>query len=181
MQTLQNLINRTPIMYSLPRMLKTPIGAIFVVVSKIGTAKLLVDTISKTFKMIFNTAESFHNKSFFYAATQRFWMKHKFKKAVKLISIKKLNLFQLLTLAPYIQPTHIHCSEELFQKLLTFYQILKSENALALLKRLSFGFLKDLKEDTLLNQLLSMSFLISKCFFTTGNMVFKQDIVQQCL
>ena len=108
-------------MYSLPKMLKTPIGAIFVVASKIGSAKLLVDTISKVFKMIFNTAESFHNKSFFYAATQRFWIKQKLKKAVKLISIKKLNLFQLLTLAPYIQPTHIHCSEELFQKLLTFY------------------------------------------------------------
>ena len=43
------------------------------------------------------------------------------KKAVKLISIKKLNLFQLLTLAPYIQPTHIDYSEELFKKLLTFY------------------------------------------------------------
>ena len=77
MQTLQNLINRTPIMHSLPRMLKTPIGAIFVVASKIGTAKLLVDTIFKIFKMIFNTAESFHNKSFFYAATQRFWIKQK--------------------------------------------------------------------------------------------------------
>ena len=52
----------------LPKMHKTPVGARFVV------ANPLSDTISKTFIMVFNTVESFHNKSFFYSGCKKFWV-----------------------------------------------------------------------------------------------------------
>lgn len=48
-----------------------------------------------------------------------------------------------------------------FQKLLTFYLNLNSENALVFLKHLSNGFLRELKEDTSINKLLSLLCLSS--------------------
>ena len=62
-----------PIMYWLPKMHKTPVGARFIVASYYCSTNPLSDTISKIFKMVFNTAESFHNKSFFYSRCKKFW------------------------------------------------------------------------------------------------------------
>ena len=47
------------------------------------------------------------------------------------------------------------------------------------LKHLCFGFLLELEENTSLKKILveAMCFLINKCFFAIGTMVFKQDIV----
>ena len=49
-------------MYWLPKILKTPVGARFIVASYYCSTNPLSDTISKTFTMIFNTAESFYEK-----------------------------------------------------------------------------------------------------------------------
>ena len=51
------------IMYSSLKMHKTPIIARFFVVSKNYSKKLLSDAISKISKMVFNTAEIFHDKA----------------------------------------------------------------------------------------------------------------------
>ena len=48
-----------PIMYCLPKMHKTPIGARFIVASDYCSMKPISDTTSKIFKMILNTVESF--------------------------------------------------------------------------------------------------------------------------
>ena len=53
------------IMYGLPKIHKTPFGNRFIVTLKSCATKPLSDAISRIFKMIFNTVESFHNKSFF--------------------------------------------------------------------------------------------------------------------
>ena len=74
-----NEIHKSPlIMYWLPKMHKTLIGVRFIVASKNYSAKPLSDTISKIFKLIFNTLESFHNKSFFYSSCKKFWVVQKF-------------------------------------------------------------------------------------------------------
>ena len=58
-----------PIMYWLPKIHKTPVGARFIVASYYCSTNPLSDTISKNFKIIFNTSESFHKKvSFIYVA-----------------------------------------------------------------------------------------------------------------
>ena len=54
-----------PIMYWLPKIHKAPVGARFIVATYYCSTNPLPDTISKNFKMIFNTVESFHNKGFF--------------------------------------------------------------------------------------------------------------------
>ena len=61
-------------MYWLPKILKTPVGARFIVASYYCSTNPLSDTISKNFKMIFNTVESFHKKGFFYLGCKKFWV-----------------------------------------------------------------------------------------------------------
>ena len=104
-----------PIMYWLPKMHKTPVGARFIVASYYCSTNPLSDTKSKIFVMVFNTVESFHNKSFFYSGCKKFWVvQNSFPIGTKLnkINVKKkmLNLFHLLILAPYIRPSYINSS-----------------------------------------------------------------------
>ena len=61
-------------MYLLPKIHKTPVGATFVVASYYCSTNPLSDTISKIFIMVFNTVESFYNKSFFYSGCKKFWV-----------------------------------------------------------------------------------------------------------
>ena len=61
-------------MYWLPKIHKTPVGARFIVASYYCSNNPLSDTISKNFKMIFNTVESFHKKGFFYLGCKKFWV-----------------------------------------------------------------------------------------------------------
>ena len=51
-----------PIMYGLPKMHKTSIGARFIVASNYCSTKPLSDTTPKLFKIIFNTVEIFIGK-----------------------------------------------------------------------------------------------------------------------
>ena len=53
-----------PIMYWLPKIHKTPVGARSIVASYYCSTNLFSDTIYKNFKMIFDTVESFHKKRF---------------------------------------------------------------------------------------------------------------------
>ena len=103
-----------PILYWLPKMHKTPIGARFIVASNYCSTKPLSDTTSKLFKMILNTVESFHTQSFFHSGCEKFWVvQNSFPIATKLkksMLRKKLNLFRLLSLACYLQPSHINSS-----------------------------------------------------------------------
>ena len=61
-------------MYWLPKMQKTPVGARFIVASYYCSTNPLSDTISKIFIMVFNTVESFHNKSIFYSGCKKLWV-----------------------------------------------------------------------------------------------------------
>ena len=63
-----------PIIYWLPKIYKTPVGVRFIVASYYCSTNPLSDTISKNFKMIFNTVESFHKKFFFYLGCKKFWV-----------------------------------------------------------------------------------------------------------
>ena len=75
-------------MYWLLKMHKTPVGASARsnAASKNCSTKTLSDTISKMFKMLFNTVESFHNKSFFYSGCKKFWVVQSVSEKAKSIS-----------------------------------------------------------------------------------------------
>ena len=124
-----------PILYWLPKMHKTPIGARFNVASNYCSTKPLSDTTSKLFKMILNTVESFHTQSFFYSCCEKFWVtQNSFPIVTKINKSnvkKKLNPLQLLSLASYPKRSRINSSQTCFQKLSILSSNLKSENALA--------------------------------------------------
>ena len=61
-------------MYWLPKIHKTPVGARFIVASYYCSTNPLSDTISKNFKIIFNTVESFHKIGLFYLDCKKFWV-----------------------------------------------------------------------------------------------------------
>ena len=61
-----------PIMYWLPKMHKKPVGCRFIIASKDCSIKPLTKVIPNVFKMIFDTVESFHNKSLFYSRLNKF-------------------------------------------------------------------------------------------------------------
>ena len=88
-----------PIMYWLPKMYKTPIGARFIVASKNCSTKPLPYIISKVFKMVFNHVESFYRKSLFYMSFKKFWvLENSFTVVTKLNKIntrKKCQNFRL--------------------------------------------------------------------------------------
>ena len=59
-------------MHWLPKMHKKPVGCRFIIASKDCSTKPLTKAISNVFKMIFDTVESFHNKSLFYSRLNKF-------------------------------------------------------------------------------------------------------------
>ena len=87
-----------PIMYWSPKIHKTAVGARFIVASYYCCTNPLSDTISKYLKMVFNTLESFHKKSFFYLGCKKFWVvQHYFPIATMLnkINVKKKSILTL--------------------------------------------------------------------------------------
>ena len=82
-------------MYWLLKIHKTPVGARFTVASYNCSTNPLSDTISENYKIIFNTVESFHKKSFFYLGWKKFWVvQHSFPIATMLnkINVKKKSI-----------------------------------------------------------------------------------------
>ena len=148
-------------MYWLPKIHKTPVGARFIVASYYCSTNPLSDTISKNFKMIFNTVESFHKKGFFYLGCKKFWVvQNSFPISTVLNKInvmkKSISTFECSTLyTTTLDKLLIKC----FHNLLVLSSNLKSDNTLASLKHLSIGLLRVLEEDPLLSTLKSMLFL----------------------
>ena len=151
-------------MYWLPKMHKTPVGNRFIVASFYCSTNPPSDTISQIFIMVFNTVESFHNKSFFYSGCKKFWVvQNYFPIGTKLnkINVKKkaksISTFDFSTLHTTILHKRLL---KVLSEIINFV-FTKSENALASLKQLSIGLLRVLEEDTLLNKILSMLYLFS--------------------
>ena len=161
---------------------KTPVGFRFIVASKDSSTKPIANTISNTFKLLFNTINKFHKKSLFYAHTNFFWVvQNSFPVIDKLNKInskqnaKSISTFDFSTL--YTKIPHNLLLEVLFE-LIDF--VFKGNNK----KKLGFTsttvywtnkgigkryFTKNTLKDT-------VQYLITKCFFTVGNIVMLQII-----
>ena len=155
-----------PILYWLPKMHKTPIGARFIVASNYCSTKPLSDTTSKLFKMILNTVESFHTQSFFHSGCEKFWVvQNSFPIATKLnkINVKKkaksISAFEFRILYTTIPDKLLL---KVLSEVINFVFKSKVRKRIGLSKHISIGLLRELEEDTSLNKLLS----INKCFFT---------------
>ena len=85
-------------MHWLPKIYKTLVGVRFIATSYYCSTNPLSDTITKTFKMIFNTVESFHKKGFFYSGCKKFWVVEKSVPVVIMLNKIKIKSFDCSTL-----------------------------------------------------------------------------------
>ena len=155
-----------PIMYGLPKMHKTSIGARFIVASNYCSTKPLSDTTPKLFKIIFNTVEIFHRQSLCHSGCEKFWvMQNSFPIATKInkSNVKKkaksVSAFEFSILSKTI-PHKLLLN--VLSEVINFVFKSKVRKRIGLSKHISIGLLRELEEDTSLNKLLS----INKCFFT---------------
>ena len=164
--SITGLAKLLPILYWLPKMHKTPIGARFNVASNYCSTKPLSDTTSKLFKMILNTVESFHTQSFFHSGCEKFWVvQNSFPIATKInkSNVKKkaksVSAFEFSILSKTI-PHKLLLN--VLSEVINFVFKYKVRKCIGLSKHISIGLLRELEEDTSLNKLLS----INNCVFT---------------
>ena len=152
-------------MYWLPKMHKTPIGAIFIVVLKNCSAKLLSSTISKIFKNIFSTVENSHNKCFFHSGCWKFWIvliffpivtklnKINVKKKAKSISTFSFSTLYTTILHKLLMKVPSEIINLVFKS--------KVKKRIGSFLDVFIGLLRKLEEDTSLNKLLSVLCIFS--------------------
>ena len=152
-----------PIMYWLPKIHKTPVGARFIVASYYCSTNPFSETISKNCKIIFNTVESFHKKRFFYLGCKKFWVvQNSFSIATMInkINVKKksISTFECST---FYTTTLDKLLIKVLSEVISFVFKSKIRQHIGFSKTLSIGLLRVLEEDTLLSTLLSMLYLFS--------------------
>ena len=171
-----------PIMYWMPKLHKNPVGSRFIVASKSCSTKPLTSVVSRVFKMIFAHIESFHANSFFYSNFKKFWVVQnsfpileKLDKINKRKNAKSLYTFDFSTL--YTTIPHKLLLQvlsdiiKLVFKSNTYNRIGFSDSSTYWTKK---GVGKRYFTQTRLIE--TVSFLIEECYFTIGNLVFKQNI-----
>ena len=171
-----------PLMYWTPKMHKSPVGARFIVASKTCSTKPLSQVISNVFKMIYKHIENFHKKSFFYSNFQKFWVvQNSFPIVEKLNKInnkanaKRISTFDFSTL--YTTIPHAMLIKVL-SEMIEFVFNSSERNKIGFSSSSVYWTSKGkdkwfFSKSSLVS---AVKFLIEKCYFTVGNLVFKQDI-----
>ena len=171
-----------PSMYWIPKLHKSPIGSRFIVASSSCATKPITEVVSRVFKMVFAHIESFHNKSLFYSNYKKFWVvQNSFPIIEKLDKInakknaKNISTFDFSTL--YTTLPH-NLLIEVLNNLIGFVFKSKIKKKLGFSESSVYFTSKGVgnrffTEETLKE---TISYLIKQCYFTIGNLVFKQDI-----
>ena len=171
-----------PIMYWLPKMHKTPIGCRFIIASKQCSTKPLTKVISIVFKMIFNTVESFHNKSRFYSRLNKFWVvQNSFPVTDKLDKIniknnaKSISTYDFSTL--YTKIPH-DLLIQILCEIIDFIFKGSMRNRIGFSEKSVYWTSKGVDKRFFTKDSLkaAVKHLISKCYFVVGNTVFIQKI-----
>jgi len=175
--------NTLPSMYWIPKMHKSPVGARFIVASKTCSTKPLTEVISRIFKMLYNHVENFHRKSYFYSSYRKFWVVQNSFPVIQQMdrinargNAKRISTFDFSTLYTTIPHDLLI---EVLSKIIE--NVFNSRNA-----RSKIGFSSssvywtpkgvDKRFFTKTTLIEAVTFLISQCYFTVGNLVLKQDI-----
>ena len=171
-----------PNMYWIPKLHKNPIGSRFIVASSKCATKPVTSVISNVFKMIFAHIESFHNKSLFYSNYKKFWVVQnsfpiieKLDKLNKNGNAKNISTFDFSTL--YTTLPH-NLLIEVLNNLIGFVFKSTTKKKLGFSESSVYFTSKGVgnRYFTLETLKHTVSYLIQKCYFTVGNLVFKQDI-----
>ena len=157
-------------MYWLLQIHKTPVDARFIVASYCCSTNPLSETISKNFKMIFNTVESFRKKGFFYLGCKKFWVvQNSFPIATMLnkINVKKksISTFECCT---FYTTTLDKLLIKVISEVISFVFKSKVRKHIGFYKTSIYWTSKGVGRRYFTKQTLvsSISFLINKCFVT---------------
>ena len=184
-----NDTNKTlPIMYWMPKMHYTPSRARFIVASATCSTKQMSQIVSKIFKKIFEQIKQFHEKSYFYKNYNRFWViQNSFPIIDKLNQINKkktakdISTFDFSTL--YTKLPHddlLKVLHEIIDFVFDGGRNSKSGNRKYLTlfnkecvwTKTKHGYNSFTKSN--IKQM--VSFLIKECYFTIGNLLFRQCV-----
>ena len=144
---------------------------------KICITKLLFHVISKVFKMIFNHVESLHRKSLFYTCFRKFWViENSFPIVTKLgeISTKK----KAKSISTFDFTTWYLTIHEILSEVTNFSFKTKTRSRIGFSYTSVYWITEACGRRYFTRQTLIdvISFLNTKCHFTIGKLVFKQEI-----
>ena len=171
-----------PSMYWIPKMHKSPIGSRFIIASKKCSNKPITEAVSNIFKMIFAHVRSFHNKSRFYSGFHKFWVVEnsfpvveKLNKINKRNNAKSISTFDFSTL--YTKLPH-KLLIEVLDNIIDFVFKSSTRNRIGFSKSSVYWTSKGIHNRYFTKETLkeALRHLITKCYFTVGNLVFQQII-----
>ena len=171
-----------PIMYWLPKLHKTPIGARFIIASKNCSNKPLSNVISKIFKMIFKNVENFHSKTKFYSSFKKFWVVENSYPIIEKLNVintrkkaKSISTYDFSTL--YTKIPH-NLLIKVLSEIICFVFKSKVRSKIGFSSSSIYWTSKGCGKRYFTEKSLieAVSFLIKNCYFTVGNKVFSQDI-----
>ena len=171
-----------PIMYWIPKMHKNPIGARFIVASKTCSIKPITKVISRIFKMFFSQIENFHHKSKFYSNFKKFRMvQNSFPIIEKLNCIDKrkqakcISTFNFSTLYTTIPHDLL---VEVLSEMIDFVFRSSCRNRIGFSTSSIYWTSKGKDKRFFTKESLknTVSYVIKNCYFTVGNLMYKQKI-----
>ena len=175
-------MRKLPSMYWTPKMHKNPIGARFIIASKFSSLKLLSKDITSIFRLIFAHVKKYHGKATFFSGIKQFWVVENnsdVTSAINRISskdnAKRISTYDFSTL--YTKIPHGELLDVL-NKLVDFTFNNNNRKYMSVTKtanwvtgKIPVKKLYDVKKVKWV-----LKYLIENCYFTVGNILFRQNI-----
>ena len=172
-----------PLMYWIPKMHKNPVGARFIIASKICSTKQVSKAVSNVFKLVYSQVENFHKKSKFLSGYNKFWVLQNSDPIIESLksvnkkkrakSIATYDFSSLYTKLPH------HQLKEKISSIIDFVFkggnksfIRISKNGKASWGKKSKGIVGFTKASLKA----TVNYLIENCYFTVGNITMRQCI-----
>ena len=171
-----------PVMYWTPKMHKNPSGCRFIIASKHCSTKPLSKAVSCAFKLIFNQVECFHTNAKFLSNYNKFWVLQNADPIITTLrninrkkNAKSISTFDFSTL--YTKLPH----DKLITQLSKVIDLVYKGGDKKFIHVNSFGktYWSKTKKDVSFSKAtlkIAIAHLIENCFFTVGDLVFKQAI-----
>ena len=174
---------KLPIMYSMPKLHKTPVGKRFIIASKNCSTKPLSKAVSNVFKLIYNQIENFHKKSKFLSNYNKFWVLQNINPIMDRISAinrknraKSIATYAFSTL--YTTLPHDKLISRLFQIIDFVFE--GGNNKFICISSYGKAYWRKKTNRSVAFSKSSLKIatkhLIQNCYFTVGNSILKQAI-----
>ena len=175
---------KLPTMYWMPKMHKSPIGARFIVASKLCSTKPLSKDVASIFSLLFQSVQRYHHKAKYFSGMNRFWVIQNNSEVVDSVnkfnsrrSARSVSTFDFTTL--YTNIPHALLIE-VMHKIVDFGFCGGTKKKISVTgNSANFVYYKKNKDSHVYSKAdikHCLEYLIHNCYFNVGNLIFKQDI-----